>query len=151
MRQVVIENPVLNSPYDEPTRHFKFSDESITDEIADERRISSYFVPIAPSKKRSKKQLVFDTEWTKDRIKPNVEINRIRDRLAIWRKGNYQGITNITANLLRYWKNPERERRLFFCQIEAIETAIYLTEVANRYGDNWIENYLRNANEDANP
>ncbi len=43
---VVIENPILNSPYDEPKRHFKFTDDGITDEVVDERRASAYCVPI---------------------------------------------------------------------------------------------------------
>ena len=47
MSQVVIENPIINSPFDEPTRHFRFTDEGITNEIVDGRRTSSYFVPIA--------------------------------------------------------------------------------------------------------
>jgi hypothetical protein len=47
MSQVVIENPIINSPFDEPTRHFRFSDEGITSEIVDGRQTSSYFVPIA--------------------------------------------------------------------------------------------------------
>lgn len=150
MAQVVIENPILNSAFEEPTRHFKFSDEGITNEPVDERRISAYFIPIPPPKKKGK-QLAFDTEWTKERIKPNEEINRIRNKVAIWRKGNYAGITKTTRRLLEYWRNPERERKLFFCQIEALETAIYITEVANKYGDSWIENSLRRSNEDANP
>ena len=68
--QVVIENPIINSPFDEPTRHFRFDDEGITNEEVLGRRVSHYFVPIAPSKKRNGtgKQAVFDTEWTKDRI-----------------------------------------------------------------------------------
>ena len=45
MSQVVIENPIINSPFSEPTRHFRFSDEGITNEIGDGRRASSYFVP----------------------------------------------------------------------------------------------------------
>ncbi len=62
MPQVVIENPILNSPFKEPTKHFKFSDEGITDEVVESRRISSYFVPIAkPRKKAGGKQLVLDT------------------------------------------------------------------------------------------
>jgi len=52
MSQVVIENPIINSPFDEPTRHFRFTDEGITDEIDEGRRISSYFVPIARPKKK---------------------------------------------------------------------------------------------------
>ena len=152
MRQVVIENPVLNSPFDEPTRHFKFTDEGITDEVVNERRISTYFTPVAPTKKRkSKDQLgLFDTEWTEDRMEENIFINQVRDSLARWRKGGYQGITRTTAKLLEYWHNPERDRKLFFCQIEAMETAIYITEVANKYSDAWIENDLRRFNEDAN-
>jgi len=45
-RQVVIENPVINSPFDEPQRHFHFDDEGITDIIVDKRRESGYFVPV---------------------------------------------------------------------------------------------------------
>ncbi len=152
MRQVIIENPVLNSPYEEPSRHFKFDDEGITDEVVGERRVSSYFVPIAQPRKRGK-QLVLDTEWTQERLKPNDEINRIRQRVTLWRTGGYQGVTNTTRRLLEYWQRPDREphKRLFFCQIEALETAIYVTEVARKYGDGWIENSLREANDDANP
>jgi type III restriction enzyme len=152
MPPVVIENPVINSPFEEPKRHFRFSDEGITNEIVESRRVSSYFIPIAKPKKKGKAaQLAFDTEWTRDRIEENVFINRIRSRVSLWRKGNYQGTTKTTRRLLEYWRNPERERRLFFCQIEAAETAIYLTEVAHKYGDSWIENSLRQFNDDANP
>jgi hypothetical protein len=44
LKQVVIENPILNSPYREPGRHWKFEDYGISDQVVDERRISSYFV-----------------------------------------------------------------------------------------------------------
>jgi len=152
MQQVIIENPILNSPFQEPTRHFRFSDEGITNDIVEARRVSSYFIPIAKPKKKGKAaQLAFDTEWTKDRIEENEFINRIRGRISVWRKGNYEGITKTTRRLLEYWTNPERERKLFFCQIEALETAIYLTEVAGKYGDSWIENSIRQFNADANP
>ncbi len=60
-------------------------------------------------------------------------------------------MTRTTARLLEYWTAPDRNRRLFFCQIEALETIIYATEVAKKYGDTWIENDLRKFNEDANP
>ena len=61
MAQVVIENPILNSPYEEPRRHFRFSDEGITNDIVEARRVSSYFMPI-PAPKKKGKQLAFDTE-----------------------------------------------------------------------------------------
>jgi type III restriction enzyme len=150
MPDVLIENPVLNSPFKEPTRHFKFAEDGITNEIVESRRISSYFVPVPPPKKRGR-QLSLGTEWTKDRIEENLFINQVRGRVAIWRKGGYQGITKTTRRLLDYWRNPERDKKLFFCQVEALETAIYLAEVAGRYGDAWIENSLRTAAADANP
>ena len=151
MSQVVIENPIINSPFDEPTRHFRFSDEGITDEIGDGRRTSSYFVPIAKSKKKGSKQLQFDTEWTQDRIEENKLVNDIRRRVALWRKGGYVGVTTTTARLIAYWTDPNREKKLFFCQNEALETAIYIAEVAKKYGDAWIENAIREANDTSNP
>jgi len=84
MSQAVIENPIINSPFDEPTRHFRFSDEGITNEIDDGRRTSSYFVPIARPKKKGLNQLHFDTEWTQDRIEENKLVNDIRRRVAHW-------------------------------------------------------------------
>ncbi len=152
MQKPIIANPVINSPFEEPARHFQFSDEGITDEIVPERRISAYFVPIAKPKKKGAKQLemAFE-EWTQDRLKPNDFINRVRARVALWRKGGYVGVTRMTRRLLDYWTNPDRERKLFFCQIEALETIIYVTEVASKYGDGWIESELRRANEGANP
>ena len=151
MNQVVIENPIINSPYEEPKRHFRFTDEGITNDIEEKRRISSYFVPIPRPKKKNPKQLVFETEWTADRVEENKFINQVRERVALWRRGGYQGITRTTAQLLEYWQRPERERKLFFCQIEALETAIYLTEAASRFGDAWIDNKIRDENEGANP
>ena len=41
--------------------------------------------------------------------------------------------------------------RLFFCQIEALETAIYVLKVAKKVGDVWIENDLQKFNQAANP
>ncbi|MDI9586710.1 MAG: DEAD/DEAH box helicase family protein [Acidobacteriota bacterium] len=150
MAQAVIENPVINSPFDEPSRHYRFTDEGITDEIIDGRRRSEYFMPIAQPRKRGK-QMVLESEWTQDRIEPNVHVNRIRGRVAQWRAGGYQGVTSVTRRLLQHWTDPDRDHRLFFCQIEALETAIYITEVAPRAGDHWIENHLRQTAQDANP
>ena len=140
VKQVVIENPIINSPFDEPTRHFRFTDEGITNEVVDGRRISSYFVPIARPKKKGKEKSLFETEWTQDRIEENKLVNRIRRRVAMWREGGYVGVTPMTARLIAYWTDRSREKKLFFCQNEALETAIYLAEVAKKYGDSWIEN-----------
>jgi type III restriction enzyme len=150
--QVVIENPILNSPFDEPTRHFRFDDDGITDQVADGRRTSSYFVPIArPKKKKGSAQQVLVGDWTQDRLEENRLVNNIRRRVAMWRQGGYVGVTPTTARLIAYWIDPEREKKLFFCQNEALETAIYITEVAKKYGDAWIENTIREANDTSNP
>lgn len=68
MRQTVIENPIINSPYKEPSRHFRFSEEGITGEVIEGRRPSSYFVPVPKAKKKGK-GVSPDTEWTEDRVK----------------------------------------------------------------------------------
>jgi hypothetical protein len=91
MTQVVIENPILSSPYGEPTRHFKFTEDGITDEIVAGRRKISYFVPIARPKKRGGQHTLFETEWTQDRVEETRLVNDIRERVALWRKGGYPG------------------------------------------------------------
>ena len=152
MKQVVIENPILNSPFIEPTRHWKFSDAGITNEIDGTRRVSAYFIPIAqPRKKKGSDadQMVFETEWTQDRIEENKFINEVRAQVAQWRAARYPAVTKTTARLLEYWNNPRRDNKLFFCQIEALETAIYLTEAAGKFGGAWIENAIRQANDGA--
>ena len=150
MKQVVIENPILNSPFNEPMRHFKFTDEGITKDVIEARRVSSYFMPIPKSRKRSKAQLSLNTEWTEDRIQENQFINQIRGLVSEWRKTNYAGVTRVSKRLLDYWKNPDRNRRLFFCQIEALETLIFITEIAPKNAA-WILNQISQYNQDANP
>ena len=107
MKQVVVENPILNSSFEETQRHWRFTDEGISNEIVEARRISSCFVPIAKPKKRGKdRQLVFDTEWTQDRIEENKFINQVRARVTLWREGGYVQVTKTTRRLLDYWTNP---------------------------------------------
>jgi type III restriction enzyme len=148
---VLIENPIINSPFREPDRQFAFNEFGITNEVIPGRRLSSYFIPIAGAKKSKTGQQMFDTEWTRDRIEENRFINSVRGKVRAWREGGYLGVTPVTLQLLRYWSNPEREKKLFFCQIEALETIIYATEVAKNYGDNWILSELEDANNLSNP
>jgi type III restriction enzyme len=144
-----IENPVINSPYQMPTRHFVFDNDGITNEIGEGRRESTFFIPIAQPR-RKEVQLQFDGVMTADRMRANDLINRIRAEIDLWRRGGYRGITPTTRRLLEHWTDSERERRLFFCQIEAVETAIFLGEVASRHGVAWIENELRRINDEHN-
>ncbi|MGI8876942.1 MAG: hypothetical protein ACR2KP_21985, partial [Egibacteraceae bacterium] len=73
----LIDNPILNSPYDEPGRHFRFDEDGITSEVVEERRGSAYFLPI-PSSRRRGKQLTLN-EQTADRVHDNPMVNRIRE------------------------------------------------------------------------
>jgi type III restriction enzyme len=143
----VIENPILNSPYREPTRHFRFDQDGITSQTVDERRRSTYFVPIPQPKRKVSKgvpeeQMPLPGNWTSERMQENDTINRIRAHVAAWRKAAHPSITATTRELLDYWTNEDRQRPLFFCQIEALETAIYITEVAGKE-QQWIDNLLR--------
>jgi type III restriction enzyme len=106
---VTIENPILNTPFDAPTRHFRFDHDGITNETAETRRRSAYFMPIARPKKRGA-QTTFETEWTQDRIKETTEVNRIRERVDAWRSGGYVSVTNTTRRLLEYfgWRTNDR-------------------------------------------
>ena len=150
MREAVIENPVINSAFTEPRRHFKFDDDGITSEIVETRRPSAYFIPVAQPKKRGA-QLQLGTEWTDDRRRENDYINEVRGDVAGWRKRDYPGVTRTTRRLLEHWRRPGRDRRLFFCQLEAVETAIYLTECARQMGRTYLLNRLKEANDTANP
>ncbi len=151
MKGTTIENPILNSPYRAPERHFRFDDAGITDDVVAKRRISSYFIPIPPPRKRGKQARMHFNEWTHDREKSNDDINRIREKVNSWRRGGYAGVTRITRKLLEYWQREERDKRLFFCQIEALETVIYITEAAKKFGDAWIENKIKRHNDEFNP
>lgn len=129
---VTINNPIINSPFAEPKRHFQFGDQGITNHIVTARRPSSYFIPIPrPRKKGKDAQQTFEG-WTGDRIEENPTVNAIRRSVKTWREGRYTAdCTHTTARLLEYWRRDDRARRLFYCQIEAMETLIYITEVAN--------------------
>src|SRR6202795_3813293 len=93
--------------------------------------------------------LTFDTQWTQDRAKENDDIHFIRSRVALWRDRGYPDITPVTRNLLEYWTREDRERRLFFCQIEALETLIFLAEAAEKVGEAGMLERLKQAAEDA--
>ena len=150
MPDVVIENPVLNSPYAEPRQHFRFDELNITSDIVEGRRRSEYTVAVAGTRRRGK-QLALQGQLAQERLEANVFVNRLRDAVTMWRQGGYVGITRTTRRLLEYWRHEDRERRFFFCQIEALETVIFITEVASRHGQPWVEGDLRRFAGEANP
>jgi type III restriction enzyme len=158
LAEVAIPNPVINSPYNEPAWHFAFGRKGITAEKVKGRRESEFFIPVAPPKTKSPtEQLQLEIELKRER---NQLINAIRAEVAAWRSGSHPGITTTTRHLLDHWSSTLREptQRLFFCQMEAIETAIWLAEVAStslrrrdrRVGALSVAELLDNANGEFN-
>jgi type III restriction enzyme len=149
MPPAIIPNPILNSPYREPARHFRFDENGqITDVIDPGRRGSSYFLPIAAPKKKAAPGL-FD-QLDEKKVESG-HVNRIRQLVKQWRDLGWPDITPVTRALLEHWHAEDRFRPLFFCQLEALETLIFITEVAKqtKYGHNWIETHLREQAETA--
>ncbi len=136
--ELSIDNPILNSPYEQPDRYYEIGPQGPTGQVRDGRRPSESFIPIAMSKKgrRGKdaaEQVEIDFDTTGERRERNSLINDIRRDVAKWRRGGeYAGVTPISRKLLQHWADPERENRVLFCQREAAEAAIFLTEVAGR-------------------
>ena len=62
------------------------------------------------------------------RIEPHPRINQIRDRVVEWRQNGYPGASRVTRELLEFWSGESIEPRPFFCQVEALETLIWLVE-----------------------
>ncbi len=108
-----ITNPIINSAFREPTRHFRFDEDGITAEIEDGRRLSTYFVPIPrPKKKGGQLSLGIQDGWGNERMKANDFINDVRRYVAVFRASDYPGITATTRELLRYWRYPAASTRL---------------------------------------
>ena len=131
----LLENPILNSPFRMPSSHWELNERGMpTGDALSGRRQSAYIVPI-PKPKRTAGQAEFeyDVEGSAN-VKTNDLVNRIRDRVDQWRKlpAGQWGVTYETARLLMHWRETARDRPLFFCQVEAAETIIWLTEVAPR-------------------
>src|SRR5262249_44044253 len=94
-------------------------------------------IPIPVTRKGKKDaQLAFDLDMTGERRESNTLINDIRREVERWRAGRWNGVTPYTRKLLEHWcaGPPTRDDPVFFCQREAAESAIFLTEVAGRHG-----------------
>lgn len=131
-----IENPILNGPYDAPSRHFELGPNGPTGTILEGRRPSESFIPVpAPRKGKNKGQQAFDLDVSGERREKNDLIDEIRYHVGLWRQRGYPGATPISRKLLQHWADPGRENRVMFCQREAAETAIFLAEVSGRQGN----------------
>jgi type III restriction enzyme len=122
--QPVEESPVICSPYVEPTAFWEISKTSVTPMKQPGRRPSAYWFKEENIARNGQTAL----ELEEDR-RDLVLVNKLRADVKRWRESNWESATNVTKDLLRHWTRPDRARRLFFCQVEAAETIIYLNEV----------------------
>ena len=155
--------PVLNSPYEYPSRHWELDESGQpTGQILDRRRLVSFITPIPKAKKRRQQDLYFDeagqgSETDGQQYELVAIINALRRQIDAWREipdpGRWR-VTPETARLLRHWRSHRfNDIQPFFCQVEAAETAIWLTEVAPGLGNEGRRylDHLAAANERANP
>jgi len=165
MSEAFFNNPILNSPYGYPNQHWELDKEGQpTQEIIPARRIADFITPIPKAKKRKGKadqqELVMDEGEglsSEDQQYTASSINRLREHIDHWRKlpnPSDWKVTPETARLLQHWRHFEFQGiRPFFCQVEAVETLIWLTEVAPKSGNlgkSFLE-HLEKASLAANP
>lgn len=153
MTRQVIDNPIINRPFDAPSRHWRFDEDGlIVPEIDEGRRPSESWIPVPQPKKRRgravQQEIVFD--HTLERRKRNDQVNQIRQEVDLWRKRGYPDVTSTSRRLLDYWAAEDRDNRILFCQREAAETAVYLTEAAPKQGAHWIRGALDEHNAEHN-
>ena len=160
------EHPILNSPYRYPARHWELDDQGQpTQRVIESRRGAEFITPIPKPRKRraakSQQQFVFDEgkglSTEEQQYDVTALVNEIRRHVDQWRtlpSPNQWGVTPATARLLQHWRHHQfSDIQPFFCQVEAVETAIWLTEVAPKFGQirRRLLDRLANANNDANP
>jgi type III restriction enzyme len=166
MSNPFFDRPILNSPYQRPSRHWELDAEGQpTQQIIERRRRAEFITPIPKPKKRKgsaeQASLIFDEgkglSTAEQRYDHTAIINSVRQQVDQWRQlpnAKDWRVTPETARLLQHWRHHNYSGiRPFFCQIEAVETAIWLTEVApqmGKVGEGFLE-HLVNANHDANP
>jgi type III restriction enzyme len=159
------DHPILNSPYEIPARHWELDEDGQpTQQIVETRRRAEFITPVPKPKKKQKKNadqqhLVFDEgkglSSAAQAYDPTPIINEVRSYVNAWRDlpQNLWQVTPETARLLQHWRHYAFSSiRPFFCQVEAIETAIWLTEVApNTQNGKRLLEHLASTNRDANP
>ena len=160
------ESPVLNSPYEYPQQHWELDEErQPTSRVLDARRPAAYVTPVPRPRRRrgqaQQRELVLDEgqglSSEEQQYDPTSTINVLRREVDRWRAlpDAQWNVTPETARLLTHWREHEfSDIRPFFCQIEAVETVIWLTEVAPRSGRREVREILERlawANEQSNP
>lgn len=138
MSEAFFDSPILNSPYAHPDRHWQLDDNGQpTGLVLHGRRRSDLTTPIPKartSRGKAQSQAEFFSDDKGDVYDPTEIINGVRQAVASWRElpETQWQVTPTTARLLRHWRSGEMPLPPFFCQIEAVETVIWLTEVAGK-------------------
>ncbi len=124
-----VEKPILCSPYAEPTEHWVYDTRTGEAAQMQGRRSASYWYRTQRSGPERQLQLIAEEE--RDDL---PLVNALREDVRRWRQSGYEGATPVTKKLLQHWWREDKIRRLFFCQLEAVETIVYLAEIreANR-------------------
>ena len=125
-------NPIINSPYEEPKWHWTLNDRQVAQAPLLPGRRQAIGTNPVPQPKITKTPSMFD-----DSVEELVLVNDLRTLVDRWRRQEYPGITNATKRLLDHWNSDQPEPRLFFAQLEAIETLIYLFEIAPTASEPW--------------
>lgn len=166
MSNLFFEKPILNSPYEIPSRHWELDPSGQpTQQMASTRRRAEFITPIPKPRKQKggakQDSLLFDEghglSTQEQRYDHTAIINAVRQEVNKWRQlpdpATWR-VTPETARLLQHWRHHVFSGvRPFFCQVEAVETVIWLTEVApqvGKVGQSFID-HLADANRDANP
>jgi type III restriction enzyme len=118
-----VNKPILCGPYHEPTAHWVYDLETGEAYREPGRRSAGYWYK---TKRTGSAQMSLLAEETRDDL---PLVNLLREDVRRWRETNYENATQVTKQLLAHWTREDRPRRLFFCQREAVETVIYLTEI----------------------
>lgn len=121
-----VEQPILCSPYEEPTTHWLYDTQTGEASKQPGRREAGYWYK---TERTGSEQLKLFQEEQRDDL---PLVNALRDDVRRWRNAKYESGTNVTKELLRHWGREDLLRRLFFCQREAVETIIYLVEILQR-------------------
>jgi type III restriction enzyme len=118
-----VEKPILCKPFEEPMAHWHYDTKTGVPSRRDWRRAASYWFK---TERTGTAQMELLTEEESEDL---PLVNALRDDVRQWRKSKYENATQVTKQLLAHWWRTDRARRLFFCQLEAVETIIYLTEI----------------------
>lgn len=140
-------NPILNNPYEEPKFYYQTDLDGRLD-YDDKRKGRRPFVPVISTIPIAQKQRsLLDVSDVSAEYEKHI-VNLVRREVRKWREVNYSETTRVTKELLAYWFNPQRVNKLFFAQREAIETTIWLNEVAEK--SNIGQHVLNNLNDEWN-